>query len=97
MATILASGGTTLAAGSTLSEATAALRYVRVTICNADTIQHTYHVQAGTQFVKRFLTLAAYEDRTVGPFSLTAAETMIVSQVEAATTSGTWVRFVGES
>ncbi len=97
MAIVLASGGSVSAAGGTLSEATAALRYIRATICNADTIQHTYHVQVGAQFVKRSLTLAANEDRTVGPFSLTAAETMIVTQVEAATTSGTWIRFVGES
>ena len=98
MATILASGGTIGAAGATITEATAALRYVRVTICNTDTaIQHTYHVQVGTHFVKRFLTLATNEDRTVGPFSLTAAETMVVTLVEVHSTNLSHIRFVGES
>ena len=97
MATILASGATINTAGATATEATAALRYVRVTLCNPDTIQHTYHVQAGTHYVKRFLTLVANEDRTVGPFSLTAAETMIVTLNETHTTAFTHIRFVGES
>ncbi len=97
MATILASGGIISVAGGTLTEATAALRYIRVTICNTDTVQHTYNVQVGAHYVKWNLVLAAKEDRTIGPFSLTAAETMIVTQVEAMTTSSSQIRFVGES
>ncbi len=95
MATIIASGGTISTAGGTLSEATAALRYVRVTICNTDSAQHTYQVQVGTYYVKRNLVLASGEDRTVGPFSLTAAETMVVTVAEAGLY--THIRFVGES
>ena len=98
MATILASGGTISAAGGTLTEATAALRYIRVTICNAEPVaSHTYHVQVGGHYVKRNLVLAASEDRTIGPFSLTAAETMVVTQVAASVTNPTSIRFVGES
>ena len=98
MATVIASGASiATSAGSTVSEATAALRYIRATICNIDTVQHTYHVQVGTHYVKRSLLLAVNEDRTVGPFSLGSAETMVVTQVEAATTTPTHVRFVGES
>jgi len=97
LATILASGGIINTAGGTATEATAALRYVRVTICNNDTVQHTYHVQVGAHTVKRFLALAPNEDRTAGPFSLTAAETMLVTQVEATVVTATTIRFVGES
>ena len=97
MATIIASGGNITAAGGTLTEATAALRYIRATICNVDTVQHTYHVQVGTYYVKRNLLLAPSEDRTVGPFSLLTAETMVITQVEAMTTSSSQIRFVGES
>jgi len=98
MATIIAGGAQIAsAAGSTVSEATAALRYIRVTICNPDTNPHTYDVTVGANFVKRSLALAPNEDRTVGPFSLTAAETMVVKQVEVAWTSQSSVRWVGES
>jgi len=97
MATIIASGGFVSVAGGTLTEATAALRYIRVTICNVDTVQHTFHVTAGAHTVKRNLPLAANEDRTIGPFSLTAAETMVVTLVEAVTLNVISVRFVGES
>ncbi len=97
MATILASGGFTNTAGGTVTEATAALRYVRVTICNTDSAQHTYQVQVGTHYVKRNLVLVSGEDRTVGPFSLTAAETMVVTLIEAQSINFTGIRFVGES
>jgi len=97
MATVIASGGQLNTAGGQVAEATTALRYIRVTLCNTDTIQHTYHVQAGIHYVKRNLVLAANEDRTIGPFSLTAAETMVVTQVELYATNNTHIRFVGES
>ncbi len=97
MATVLASGGFISTAGGTVTEATSAIRYIRATICNVDTVQHTYHVTVGGLYVKRNLVLASSADRTVGPFSLTAAETMVVTQVEAQTTSSSQIRFVGES
>ncbi len=94
----LVTGGAIPAAGAntTVAEATASIRYVRATICNNDTVVHTFHVDVGAHRVKYALSLAAAEDRIVGPYSLTAAESMTVTKIEADTTRACHVRWVGE-
>jgi hypothetical protein len=97
VAALIANGAIPAAgANTTVSEATGSIRYVRATICNNDTVAHTFHVDAGAHRVKYAMPLAAGEDRIVGPYSLTAGETMVVTKIEADTTRACHVRFVGE-
>ncbi len=97
MATIIPNGVIIAAAAlSTAVENTAQIRYIRASICNRDTVAHTYHVDVGAHRVKSSMSLAANEDRTVGPHALTAGESFTVTKVEIDTTNPTHVRFTGE-
>lgn len=72
----IASGGSLSAVADTAIESTAALRYIRVHLCNAAAVTRTVQVKFGAQRVVKDVAIAAAEDREFGPYTVGAAETV---------------------
>ena len=103
MASIITGKGFCSTAATTAAavEATAQLRYVRVNIYNADTIQHIFNVNASSSTIAngktvKQITLQANEQSGAGPYSLLSTDMLLVQQAEATSaTTSTWL-VVGE-